>query len=770
MNTQRRRALFISGGAALLAASSLWLAGCRGGGGTVSGLRKGRDFNVVLITLDTLRADSLGCYGNARVKTPVIDGLARRGLRFDRCVAQAPLTLPSHTTLMTGTFPPFHGVRDNGGAIVPAGLETMAEVFKAHGYQTAAFVAAYVLDSRWGLNQGFDTYFDQFDLTKRQGGTPLDVQRPANEVIDAALPWLEREKADKFFVWVHLYDPHIPYRPPAPYDQEYADQPYLGEIAFADAQIGRLMSFLESNGLLDRTFIVFAGDHGEALGQHEEKTHGFFVYQETLRVPLIISTPFRSLAGRVSARTARLADVMPTVLDMCGWPSPSQVQGTSLSGEFRGKASGPAEPAYAESYYPRDHFGWSELRSVQDDRYQLIVAPDLELYDLVADPGELTNIAPAKPEVARSLRAQAEELTRRYGRNAFQAETGPLDAAAREKLGALGYLGSTIDRSRLEGRDLADPKSKIDIYNRLNEAQVAASEGRAGQAAAALREIIAREPDIIDAHFALGSIFLSAGSFEEAIPEFEKVLALNPRDTFTALDLAVCRVELGQPDRAETFILDYLKTGPQDPELYLFLGRINYNQGKLDQAAAYYEKALALSPASAITHNWLAAVEMTRGDLPKAEAQLREAVRLNPRLAGLHYNLGQVLLKEGQAAEAEADFKTELEFNPSHFQSALVLSLIARQRKNEAAEMAYLDQAIQQGPNTLFSDLGIAQFCLERGARLEQARDLVLKALDLRPQGRMLADAYALLSRIYDRMGDSAKAREYARLAAGVHN
>ena len=767
MTNRKLRALGITLAAGIAAASTFWLAGCRGGG-DVSALRKGRDFNVVLITLDTVRADSVGCYGNTRVKTPAIDGLARNGLRFERCVAQAPLTLPSHTTLLTGTFPPFHGIRDNGGAIVPPGLETMAEVFKGRGYETAAFVAAYVLDSRWGLNQGFDTYFDQFDLTRRQGGSPLDVQRPANEVIDAALPWLEQKKAGKFFAWIHLYDPHIPYQPPAPYDKDYADQPYLGEVAFADAQIGRLLSFLEANGLLDHTFIVFAGDHGEALGQHEEKTHGFFVYQETLRVPLIISTPFAKLAGKVSTRSARLADVLPTVLDMCGLPSPAQVQGTSLAGEFRGKSAGPAEPAYAESYYPRDHFGWSELRSVQDDRYQLIVAPDLELYDIVADPGELTNVAASKPDVVRTMRAQSDELFQRYGRNAFQAEKSSLDAAAREKLGALGYLGSTIDPSRLEGRTLASPKSKVAIYNKLNEAQIISSEGQAQQAAATLREIIAAEPDIVDAHFALGSIYMTAGLWKEAISEFERVLALNPQDTFTALNLGVCRVELDRPDQAEKFILDYLQAGPQDPELYLFLGRVNFNQKKLDQAAEYYRQALAISPTSAITHNWLAATEMVRGDLPKAEAELREAIRLSPRLPGVHYNLGQVLLKQGRGPEAEANFKTEIETNPSHYQSAIILSMIARRRQNEAEEMAYLDKAIRQGPNTFMSDMGVAQFLLERGVKLEEARDLVLKALEFKPQGQFLSGAYQLLSQIHGKLGDTAKAQEYARMAKSI--
>ena len=297
-------------------------------------MRGGRDYNVILITVDTLRADKVGCYGATRAATPTMDAFAANGIRYERAISQTPLTLPSHTTIMTGTLPIFHGVRDNGGFVVPSELVTMAESFKAKGYDTAAFVAAYVLDSKWGLNQGFDTYFDKFDLSRFEKISLGEVQRPANEVIDEALGWIDKNKAGKFFAWIHLYDPHTPYTPPEPFNSQYPQNPYLGEIAYTDTQLARLWDYLGSNGLRDNLFLVFASDHGESLGEHDETTHGFFVYQAALHVPLIIVTPFPGLKGMTSAETVGLVDVMPTVCEMAGLPVPAEVQGKSLVPSF----------------------------------------------------------------------------------------------------------------------------------------------------------------------------------------------------------------------------------------------------------------------------------------------------------------------------------------------------------------------------------------------------------------------------------------------------
>ena len=338
----KKRPIIVAGGLLLAAAATAYVL-FLGGPPSFSRLREGRDFNVIVITLDTTRADRLPSYGCRDVVTPVLDAFAARGVRFEQCYAQTPLTLPSHTTLMTGTLPLFHGIRDNGGFFVPEKLKTMAELFKDKGYETGAFIAAFVLDSKWGLNQGFDTYFDKFDLTKFKRISLGTVQRPANEILDQALPWLEERKDKKFFAWLHLYDPHSPYEPPPPYDKLYPERPYLGEIAFADSEIGRLWRFLETNGLLEKTFIVFAGDHGESLGEHEEQSHGFFVYQAAIHVPLIVVTPFPKLQGVVSPEVATLADVLPTVCDMAGLPVPAEVQGQSLlPGLLRPAAQGAA--------------------------------------------------------------------------------------------------------------------------------------------------------------------------------------------------------------------------------------------------------------------------------------------------------------------------------------------------------------------------------------------------------------------------------------------
>ena len=314
-------------------------------------------------------------------------------MRFEKCYAQTPLTLPSHTTLMTGTLPLFHGIRDNGGFFVPEKLKTMAELFKDKGYETGAFIAAFVLDSKWGLNQGFDTYFDKFDLSKFKRISLGTVQRPANEILDQALPWLEARKDKKFFAWLHLYDPHSPYEPPPPYDKLYAERPYLGEIAFADSEIGRLWSSSRSNGLLEKTFIVFAGDHGESLGEHEEQSHGFFVYQAAIHVPLIVVTPFPKLQGVVSARGRRR---WPTSCRRSAtWPacrSPPRSRARASCRPSSGRRRKETPLAYSETYYPRFHYGWSDLKSVQDGRYKLILAPVPELYDVVADPREEKNL------------------------------------------------------------------------------------------------------------------------------------------------------------------------------------------------------------------------------------------------------------------------------------------------------------------------------------------------------------------------------------------
>jgi len=727
-------------------------------------LRAGRTLNVILVTVDTLRADRLGCYGFRAIRTPTIDGLAAEGVRFGRCIAQTPLTLPSHTTIMTGTLPLFHGVRDNGGFVVPQGLTTLAECFQGAGYATSAFVAAYVLDGKWGLDQGFETYFDKFDLSRFEKISLGSVQRPANEVLDEALAWLEKAEDKPFFSWIHLYDPHTPYEPPPPYDGQYPNHPYLGEIAFTDAQLGRLTSFLETSGLKDKTILVFVSDHGESLGAHEEGTHGFFVYQEAIHVPLIVATPFSRLKGVVSNRLVSLADIMPTVLEMTGLDVPSEVQGTSLVPLFfdPDRELAGTGRAYSETYYPRFHFGWSELRSFLDDRTKIIISPEVELYDLEADGREQKNLA-ADVGLLAPLRDEALRFIEERSRGAFTSDMKGIDEETRQRLAALGYVGTFADPGRLKGRVLASPRAKIGVFNELSRAREMGLEGKAGEAVRIIQGIIASDPDITDAHFALGNVFFKAERFAEAAAAFRAAYDLRPDDSFTVINIANSTQRMGKADEAERFVLDHIGRGFEDPQLFFLLGRLNFERKRYDEAVVFYEKCLSLNAESASSHNALAAIAILRDDLDGAERHLEAGKAINPKLYGLNYNYAQLHEKRGDLDKAVADYLRELEFSPKNFRASYNLARIFRKLGRDEDDLKYLKMTIDLAPDFALSYFYLARIYLNRRENLAEAIALVRKGLDLKPEPADAPLGYFLLADLYNRQGDQAKSEDYAR-------
>ncbi|MGB8957701.1 MAG: sulfatase-like hydrolase/transferase [Candidatus Aminicenantales bacterium] len=753
--------IFVAAGVALAGAAGYWLLSSRAP--SLARLRRDRDFNVIVITLDTTRADRLACYGCQDVSTPTIDRFAARGVRFEKAYAQTPLTLPSHTSLMTGTLPLFHGVRDNGGFVVPEKLKTMAELFEDKGYETGAFIAAYVLDSKWGLNQGFETYFDKFDLRKFKRISLGTVQRPANEVMDEALPWLEARKDKRFFAWIHLYDPHSPYEPPPPYDKLYADRPYLGEIAFADSQIDRLWSLLERDGLLEKTFIVFAGDHGESLWEHEEQSHGFFVYQAAIHVPLIIVTPFPKLQGVVSSDVASLSDVLPTVCEMVGLPIPAEVQGKSLLPDFFGRRRAAAPLSYSETYYPRFHYGWSDLKSVQDGRYKLILAPVPELYDVAADPREEKNLVYLEKAVYERMNAEAEAFISASSRNAYETDFSKIDEETREKLAALGYIGSFADPAKLKGKKLANPREKIGVFNQLSEARELGMNGKPEEAIKIIQGIIADDPDITDAYFSIGNIYFQEQKYKEAGEYFRQVLGRKPDDTFAAINVALSYEGQGDFDAAEKFLLEYIAKGFPDPQFYFMLGNLSFIRKEYDKAIPYFEKCIAVNSESAGSYNVLAAIYITKGDLERAESCLAEASRLNPTLANLHYNRAQIDEKRGDNRAAEAEYLKELESSPKHFKALYNLSRLYRAVGDEAKELDYLKQCLDVDPRFPLTYFYLARINLNRGERYEEAIDLVKKGIELKPETSELPLGYFLLADLYNRVGENALSEENAR-------
>jgi len=722
----------------------------------------GRHPNVILITVDTLRADRLGCYGFTAIDTPTIDLFGSRGIQFERCIAQTPLTLPSHVTILTGTLPLFHGVRDNGGFLVPKDLVTMAEVFHEAGFATAAFVGAYVLDSRWGLDQGFDYYFDQFDLSDFEMISFSMVQRRANEVMDEALRWLEAKKDRPFFTWIHLYDPHSPYEPPEPFANKY-DHPYLGEIAFVDSELRRLWDFLETRRLLTNSVLIFTSDHGESLGEHREETHGFFIYEEAIHVPLIFVTPIRKLQGISVPQTVALADIMPTLLEMIGLPVPEGVQGRSLIPLFFKPQRKSDRFIYAETFYPRFHFGWSELCSVQKSPFKLIIAPEPELYDLETDPEETSNLAASEGKLLDSLLKEARDFMDDHSRGAFQMNPGPVDEETREKLAALGYIGSFTSLSATSDKKLANPRDKIDVFNELSRAREMGMGGNAGEAIAVIEKIIAQDSDISEAHSALGDIHFRLGRYEEAVIHFLRSLVLKPDDTFAVLNVANCYLRLKRADEAESFLLEFVQKGFPDSQVFFLLGYIQFSQRNYERAIHYYQQCVSLNPDSASAHNALGAVHFLLHDLDQAEEHFRRALSLNPEFPNVNYNLARVYEEKGMNKEAMDAYRQELRYSPRHFKACFNLAYLYRQADDDLEEERLLKVCLEENPAFPLTHFYLARILLNRGENLDRAFALIQQGISLKPEREDLALGYFLLADLYKRQGNLRLSLEYAR-------
>src|SRR5712691_834859 len=477
--------------------------------------------NVVVITIDTLRADHLGCYGDQQIRTPNIDSLAADSVRFERAYTPVPVTLPAHTVLFTGTYPLLSGIHDFSANKLSPAQPTLASVLKEQGYTTGAVIGSAVLDSRFGLNRGFDFYYDHFDFNRLQESNLDEMERPGNVVADTALDWLAKNNQKKFFLWMHLYDPHFPYRPPAPYSDQYKDRPYDGEIAFADSQVGRLIRFLKDKGLYQNTIIVLTGDHGESLGEHGEKTHGFFIYNATLHIPVILHLPGQRLVNSVPELVS-LADLMPTVLQALKVDVPSQVQGRNLLPVMTEKNEDQSQVLYAETFLPRLHFNWSELRGLETKNYHFIDAPKPELYDLAKDPGETQNLYPTKKAVAEEMRARLAAMIRQYSAGQELAEKTGLDPALMERLKSLGYAGFSGGGSpTITDRVLPDPKDRIQVYELISDGIAESQHGDYPDSTVKLNLALKTEPDSVPVRYLLGLNYYRMHEFPSAVEQLE---------------------------------------------------------------------------------------------------------------------------------------------------------------------------------------------------------------------------------------------------------
>ncbi len=648
--------------------------------------------HLVLVTIDTLRADRLGAYGNQDAATPHLDRLAREGALFSEAAVAVPLTRPSHATIFTGLDPADHGIRDNVSPPLADGIPTLATILKGAGFETAGFVSAVVLSSQSGLHRGFDLYSDRFELGGDDARFLNSIQKRGDQPTAEAIRWLEARGGARSFLWLHLYDPHDPYEPPEPYAGRYAGRPYDGEVAYADELVGRLLSALDRLGRRRDTLVVVTSDHGEGLGEHDESVHGFFVYQSTLRVPLILRGPAVQPGPRREV-TARSVDLLPTVLDLLGVVPPKDVRfaGRSLAPVLRGRSSLAEEPSYAESLLPLLHYGWSDLRCLREGRWKYIQAPRPELYDLSRDPGERENLAATEPQRAEAMRVA---LARRLAteKEAPTGESAGVPPDLLEKLGALGYLGAGAPPPGATTG--ADPKDKIQEYKVLNrlvrEGLLRLREKDYAQSVARFRELLERGVASFEVHYYLARGLVGLGRSREAIPHFEKALERLPAFAAAWLALAESRLVLADHAGALATLAKGASACPKDPRIPEREAQLLRASRRLPEARRAYEKAVALAPKDALLKVQLAEVCRDLGDLPVAAERLREAIALDPAPASYWNSLGMVLGASGALAEAEKAFREAVSRDERDAQYAYNLGLaLARQGRSVEAAAQY---------------------------------------------------------------------------------
>jgi arylsulfatase A-like enzyme/thioredoxin-like negative regulator of GroEL len=771
MSGKRRSLLVIAAAAAALAAlAAAYFLVLRGGrpGARAAGLWKAAGVekpNVILITLDTTRADHLPAYGYTGVKTPVLDSLARRGVVFEQCTSASPLTLPSHCTIMTGTYPTLHGVRVNGNAALASVQTTLAEVLGANGYATGAFIGAFVLDGRWGLAQGFDRYDDRFDLRRFKQIDLGTVQRPGNEVVDSALDWLETKSGSPFFAWVHLYDPHLPYSPPEPYASEYGAGMvglYDGEIAFMDSQIGRLLAWLETKGLARKTILVLVGDHGEGLGEHGEYAHGFFIYDYAVQVPFLVALPFPETAGvRVPAQVSTV-DLFPTVLELAGLKPAAAVQGRSLVPlMFNPAKGGRGRPAYSESLPPNIQFGWSPLHSLRDGAFKFIQAPRPELYDVRSDRSELENIFSLEPELAGRMEQRLQKLKKEIESGAVEPEAANLDRATIERLAALGYIGAPGKKaSKPSAGSLADPKDKLMVYNAIQQAGELITQEKYEQAYGLLKKAVAEEPGVPQAHLLLATCAVELGRKEEARANLDLLLKESPDNVQALLSMADLMLEDGKTEDVLALCRQALAVDERNAQAVALMGQVYLEAGDPKNALPYLEQAVDFQPKLTQNRLNLAACLVGLKEYARAEAMLAVILSEYPKFPLAHYHLGLLYEEQGLLEKAAAAYSDEIALNPAAYRARFNLGRVKLRLGDRQGYLEEMREVVRAAPAVAEGHLFLARGLLDEPGSLEEAKRLVERGIELARTNQLKALGYFLMADIYNRQSRPDLVRE----------
>jgi arylsulfatase A-like enzyme/Tfp pilus assembly protein PilF len=621
--------------------------------------------NILLITLDTTRADRMGFLGSKAGLTPNLDTLARSSVVFERAYAQVPLTTPSHANIFTGTYPQFDHLTYMGQPLA-ADLPYLPDLLHQRGYRTAAFVGSFIIDSKnlvaAGFGRGFDTYDANFHNRKKGEDRYLSIERRADTVVSHALAWLDAHRGGPFFMWVHCYDPHAPYDPPEPYKTRYAASPYDGEIAYTDQAMGKLIAGLQARGLYDGALIALMADHGEALGEHGEKHHGIFLYDETVHVPLLFKLPKQRFAGIHVEGRARLVDVAPTILQEEGIPVPKAMQGGSLLNLMKAAASAtgaavapanPDRPAYAESDYAHRAFGWSALRAWRTGKYLYVDAPERELYDQTTDPQAAHNLAADSKAVADTMQSQV---------NLFRSQTTSADTKRvslspeeSEILRALGYVG-TDAAPNAEGEERgADPKGKTDIAYLMDEALSALQEDDFQAAIPTLEQVIHDEPNTALAYLELGRAYVNLKDYQKALPLLRTAVEKLPDDTLARYKLSEALVKTGDWIGAVPQLEVVVARSPKSPEMRFDLAVAYERTAQIPAAVKEFRSTLELDPSHFRANLLLGRLLGMQGSNTEALPYLRKAAKLQPESREAHMFLANVYAALGQAANAQRE-------------------------------------------------------------------------------------------------------------------
>ncbi len=644
------------------------------------------DCSVLLVSIDTLRADRLPAYGYARGRTPNLDAFARRGILFEETYSHCPLTLPAHASLLTGLLPPRHGVRDNVGFTLKPEHRTLASRFKAAGLRTGGAVSAYVLRRQTGIAEGFEEYDDRLE-SEGAVESLAAVQRDGAVAVDSLARWVETLGGARFFAFLHLYEPHTPYAPP---DRFRGGDAYDGEVAYADELVGRLLERMKGR---ERLIVAVTADHGEGLGDHGEAEHGIFLYREALRVPLLLRLPGDAGAGTRVAPPVAQVDIPATLLDLAG-VSAEGLDGVSLRSVLAG-GDPPARRVYSETLYPRYHFGWSELQAVTEGRFRFIRAPRPELFDLSHDPGEKTNLAGARQGAVAGM---SEWLERQSGAGDIAAPE-EVPAETREKLQALGYVGTSPSLTQPDARP--DPKDKIGAYEDLKRALALRQEQRDADAVAAFRKVLAENPTMIDAWEMLGYTLIRMGRTQEGIEAVDRALRLDPLRTTAHLALAKVYALEGRDELARKHA--EIASGNNPAQGNEALAQLMMDKGDLARAAAYARRSIEADPDRIMSRFILGAAARSAGRCEEAVAEFRRAEAAKNRqkrvvVRNLHAQMGDCLARLGREAEAEQEFRAELAAIPHSEDARIGLAMLFRSQGRDAEARAALAALVAATP------------------------------------------------------------------------